>query len=135
MKAIIDSNVFIGAWYKRDQYKEESTKIIDSFVEGKIKKVFITTYVLLEVINFLMKKVPFEEVKEYLDALTMCDRIKIINIDTFMLKEMKELFEKYKTLSLTDCSLIITARQLGIKEIYSFDSGFDKVKEIKRKPN
>ena len=43
------------------------------------------------------------------------------------------MFQKYKELSLADCSLIALAEEKRIKEIFSFDRAFDRVSGISRK--
>ncbi len=130
---ILDSNIFIGAWYKKDQYQAKSVALIEQVIEKKVGHIFITMFVVLEVLNFLLKKVPFAVAADAFDMLIKTDRIHLITIDTIMMTKIEYLFKKYKNLSLTDCSLIITAQELGISDIYSFDGGFDRVKEIKRK--
>ncbi len=81
----------------------------------------------------MLKKVDFEIVSKFLDYVTKTDCIRIIYVDSFMEDEIKEFFFKYKDLTLTDCSLLVLANQLNIKTLYSFDSGFDKVKGIERR--
>jgi len=131
--ALIDSNIFIGLWHKGDQYREKSIDIMNQFVDKKIGKIIITNYVLVEVINFLIKKMRFEDsIKAYV-SLTDTERVQLIYVDKLMQNEIGRLLAQYKTLSLTDCSLIVLARELNVPVIYSYDSGFDKVPGLKRK--
>lgn len=132
-QVIVDSNIFIGLWYNHDQYHEKSKKILKNIAENEHEVIHITNYVLVETINFLMKKVDFEMVKEVLEYLTTTDRIKITIVDETMQREINTLCLQYKTLSLTDCSLLILAEKFQIKIVYSFDHGFDKIKNIERK--
>ena len=73
MKAIIDSGVFIGSWHKGDSLSDKAGEIIKSFTEGIIDTIFITNYVVVEIINFLLKKVNFEEMLRAYDYLTKTD--------------------------------------------------------------
>ena len=41
--------------------------------------------------------------------------------------------EKFPWLSFTDASLVFISESVGIKTMYSFDKGFDKVKGVIRK--
>ncbi len=133
MKAIIDSNVFIAAWHQRDEHNDEAISILQQVAQAKIEEVIITNYVVLEVVNFLLRKTSFEMAQVAMEYLTKTERIKIIFVDPLMSKEMEHFFIKYKTFSLTDCSILSLAEELGITVIYSFDTGFDKVKGIERR--
>lgn len=131
-KAIVDSGIFIGAKHKSDQYHSKSTSIINAFAQGKINEIYITDYVLLETVNFLLRKTNYNTALEAFNFLNNTDRIKITFIDNFKLTGIKKLFEEFDDLSVTDCSLILFAQSLNIKHIFSFDSSFDKVKGIER---
>lgn len=133
MSCIIDSNVFIGWWDKTDQYHGKSLALAQQFREGKVRKVYVTNYVVLETINFLLKRVSFEQAEEAYSYFRNTEGIEIVYVDATTQQEIEKVFEKYKNLSLTDCSLIMLAHNKGIREIYSFDSGFDKVKDLQRK--
>lgn len=132
VRAIIDSNVFIASWHKRDQYNEYSIEILKRIATGEIYDVYITNYVIMEVVNFLMKKASFSVALEALKYLTKTDRIHVIYVDRLFSLALEEIFTQYNTLTLTDCSLVAVAEQEGIKTIYSFDTGFDSVKNIMR---
>jgi predicted nucleic acid-binding protein len=131
-KAIIDSNVWIAAKHKEPSNKE-AINIIESWKNSKIHTVYITDYVLMETTNFLLRKAHFETALEAAQMLIKSARIKVRYVDNLMMHKITELFERYKELSLTDCSLIALAEEENIKELYSFDKAFDRVKGIKRK--
>jgi len=122
---IVDSNIFIGLWYKGDQHRQKSIDIMNQLLDKKIGKMIVTNYVIVEVINFLMKKVRFEDLLKAYVSLT--------DVDKVMHYEIGRLMAQYKTLTLTDCSLIVAARELNVPIIYSFDGGFDKVSDIERR--
>ncbi len=132
MNAIFDSNIFIAAWHKGDGRRQDAVEILKKFISEEIKTIYITNYVLVEVVNFLLRKLRSEEVIEAYAYLTQTDRIKLIYVDNIMENEIKDLFFQYKELSLTDCSLLVLSKEFSIKNIYSFDGGFDKVKEVIR---
>lgn len=132
IRAIIDSNIFIASWHKRDQYNEQSIKILKKIATGEIHDVYITNYIVMEVVNFLMKKTSFSVAQEALNYLTKTDRIHVTYIDRLFSFAIEQLFTKYNVLTLTDCSLVAIAQQEDINTFYSFDTGFDRVKSIKR---
>ena len=129
-EAIVDSGVFIGAKYPRDQHHEEALKILENFIEGEIKRIYITDYVLTETVSFLLSKAGFNIADGAFDYLTETEGIEIIKVEDFA--TIKSLFKKYKKLSITDCSLVALGEKLKIKEIFSFDRNFESVKGIIR---
>ena len=129
-RAIFDSGIFIGAKYPKDQYNKEALNIIDNFREGNIDKIYITNFVLLETVNFLLSKAGFEIANGSLNYLTTTGSINIVDIGDF--KEIKGIFNKYKNLSITDCSLVALSEKYKIKYIFSFDKHFDSIKGLKR---
>lgn len=133
MKAIIDSNVFIAAWHQRDEHNDKAIRILRQVAQAEAEEIFITNYVVLEVVNFLLRKASFEMAQTAMEYLTKTERIKIIFVDAIMGKQIEPFFSKYKTLSLTDCSILSLAEEFGITVIYSFDAGFDKVKGVERR--
>ena len=130
--AVFDSLIWIGAKWEEDQYKKHAMKIIESFLQEDIKKIFITDYILVETINFLLRKAGFRFAHDVSNSIINSARIEIVYVDELMLDDIKKLFVKYKDLSITDCSIIALMLEKGIQYLFSFDAGFDKVKEIIR---
>ncbi len=133
MNVLLDSNILIGLWHHTDQYREKSIQIIKNLSDEKIKKIYLTNYVVVEVVNFLLKKVSFEQVAEALRYLLTTEKIEITYVDKFLEKKMLVYFHRYKCFSWTDCSLLTIAQEKGISCLYSFDKDFDIVKELERK--
>lgn len=131
-RAIIDSGVWIAAKHASDQYYGEASKIINSWNDGSIGYVLITDYVVLETANFLLRKTSFGTALEAIRMLTESQRIRVRYVDALMHARIMELFQQYKDLSLTDCSLIALAEEEDVKELYSFDTAFDKIKSVQR---
>lgn len=129
-KAIVDSGVFIGSQYAKNQYAKGAIGVLENLKDSKISKIYTTNFVLAETINFLMAKAGYQKANAAFRYLTETDGIEIINIDNF--PRMKEIFQKYQTLSVTDCSLVVLSEKLKIKELFSFDRHFDSVKGIIR---
>ena len=132
-EAVIDSLVWIGAFSERDQYREASKAIFNLFRSGEIKKVYITDYILIETVNFLLRKEGFDTALLVFNLLLKSKNIEIVYVDNLSLDDLYKTFNTYKNLSLTDCSIIALMKEKNIKYLFSFDSGFDKVKDIIRK--
>lgn len=134
-KAIIDSGVWIALKHNDDQYNEKAEEIARAWQNNAIKEAYITNYILLETANFLLKKTTFEVTLDAIKMLTESARIKVRYVDEFMHIRIIQLFQKYKEMSLADCSLLALAEEEGISHIFSFDSAFDRVNGISRKEN
>ncbi len=128
----IDSVVWIGAKLKRDQWHDKSRAVIQRFLNREIKMAYVNDYVVLETVNFLLRKAGFTVALETLKLFRTHERIRIVNVDSQMFKNTCEVFVKYPGLSITDASIVATMQSLGIHSLYSFDYGFDKVEWIDR---
>ena len=128
----IDSVVWIGAKLKRDQWHDKSITIIKKFLNKDIDIVYVTDYIVLESVNFLLRKAGFEVASETLKLFRIHERIKIINADGGLFERSCEIFAKYSGLSITDAPIIAAMEKVGTKKLYSFDGGFDKIKWVER---
>jgi predicted nucleic acid-binding protein len=124
--------VWIGAKLKNDQWHQKSVEIINKFINKEIKSVYITDYIVLEAVNFILRKGGFDAAQETLKIFENHERIKIINVDEISFARASSIFKEYPGLSITDSSIVAEMEELGIKHIYSFDKGFDKIDWIVR---
>ena len=128
----IDSIVWIGAKLKRDQWHDKSVPIINKFLNREINIVYVTDYIVLESVNFLLRKAGFEVALETLNLFNIHERIKIINVDVGLFERSCEIFVKYLGLSITDASIVAAMEKVDVKKLYSFDGGFDKISWVER---
>ena len=128
----IDSVVWIGAKLKRDQWHDKSVPIINKFLNREINIVYVTDYIVLESVNFLLRKAGFEVALETLNLFNIHERIKIINVDVGLFERSCEIFVKYLGLSITDASIVAAMEKVDVKKLYSFDGGFDKIRWVER---
>lgn len=70
---------------------------------------------------------------ETLNLFNIHERIKIINVDDELFERSCEIFAKYPGLSITDASIVAAMEKIDVKKLYSFDSGFDKIKWLDRR--
>jgi len=71
----IDSVVWIGAKLKRDQWHDKSVPIINKFLNKEIDMAYVTDYIVLETVNFLLRKAGFETALETLNLLVVHERV------------------------------------------------------------
>jgi len=122
---VIDSVVWIGAKLKRDEF-------ITKFLNKEITIAHVTDYVVLETVNYLLRKAGFEVALETLNLFRIHERIKVINVDDRLYDRTCEIFMDYPGLPITDASIVAAMEKVGVKELYSFDGGFDELEWVER---
>jgi len=129
--AYIDANIFIYAISKDAAESDACMSILDSIVRGKIPA---TTCTLTwdEVIHGVAHNKGREEAAAAGEALLAIPRLKIIPADREMISLAQRIYTTYG-LKPRDSIHAACAILQGEREIYSMDSDFDKVKELKRK--
>ena len=125
----IDSVVWIALKYKRDQWHKEATQLKNRIV--RLEKIFVTDFVIVETYNFLLRKVSLTAEQETLVMFLESQKITILYNDLLTLSNSKKILDQYNHLSLTDANIVLFSRNLNIKEIISFDKGFDSISEKK----
>ena len=133
MSLILDTSFLIALNNARDvNYKNAQTLKI-RLKDKEFGQCYISDYIFDEFVTFLMaKSFPANTIKEIGDALLAEESIKLLKIDLHIFLESWESFKKLNKLSFTDCTTIILAKEFGIKNIASYDSGFDRITFIKR---
>ena len=126
----IDSVVWIALKHKRDQWHKEATRLKDRIL--MLDKIYITDFIIVETYNFLLRKVSWTAAQETLVMFLESPRIVILYNNFLTLSNSKKILEKHNHLSLTDANTVWFSKNLSIKEIISFDKGFDNVSGIKR---
>ena len=109
MIAILDSNILIALWHTKDSRNAESKSLLQHFANGEIKQILITNYVLLEIVNHLLRKVNFDQALNAYRYLTQNERITIVFVVSLFSKEIENWFIKFKNLSPTTCSFLVLA--------------------------
>jgi len=126
----IDTNFFLGLFIKTDYWFTRASELIK---EIPVKDRIICQAVLNETITLLGMKTDMstcEIAYNYLrDTCTIFNETEISNYNT---KIMKTYLEFNGDLSFTDCTIVESMMQLGIKKVVTFDKDFDKVNQIER---
>jgi predicted nucleic acid-binding protein len=131
MEAFVDSVVLIGAFYRNDQWHAKAAPIIREIDSGH-SPVYITDFILAEVLNFLHQKAGHGAATETLRALESSETISIIRVSDSQFAAGNAFFEKYPRLSFVDALTVACMKDLKIENIYSFDSDFDGIEGVVR---
>jgi len=133
----LDANVFIYAYYKpkreltekQKQMKERSKETIRRINEGE--EVITTVVHLSEVTNILKRALSMEDLYSLLIGLFSMDNVRIVDVTTEDYLGAIELTSELK-MDPNDCLAVDVMRCEDIKEIYTFDKGFDAVAGVTR---
>ena len=136
----LDANIFIYAYYKPKKKLTENEKIMKINSQEIIRKInngeeVVTSVVhLSEVSNILKKAMQLNNLQILLLSLNSKPNISIIDVtkeDYLLAIDHMQDFQ----LDPNDCLALELMERENIKEIYSYDSGFENIKHIRRLPN
>ena len=127
---IIDSVVWIAYKNKRDSWHDQAVTLLNKIIKQE-KIVYVTDYIILEVINFLNRKTSHKTTLETLEMFTKSDKIRILYNDRVTFLASKNIMQKYSGLSFTDANIIVNMIENDINQLCSLDQGFNSVKGIK----
>ena len=134
---LIDASVFVHAFLKPKrklkphevEIKKSAKTIVKKINEGE--EVGLTVVQLAEIANILESYMPLEKALQIEKFLLYAPNVEIYEVDKKnCLKALKTAEEE--KIGLSDAIAYIIMLENNIKEIYSFDKDFDKLKEIKR---
>ena len=128
----LDTTMFIAAAFPKEKHHKEGKEIIKAVEEGILGKPVITDYILDEIVTFVRKKKGTNASIEILDTILSSPNITLIKVENKHFEAGTQIFKTYERLSFTDAITVTVMRDLNIKTIYSFDSGFDGISGIMR---
>lgn len=133
MSSILDTSFLIALNNAKDENHESAQSLKVRLKEKEFGQCYISDYIFDEFVTFLRaKSFPENSIKEIGDALLADQSIKLLKIDIDTFLKSWEFFKKSSELSFTDCSTITLAKEFGIRNVASFDSGFDRFPHLKR---
>ena len=128
-----DSTFFIGLLRTQDQFHPRALELIRSFDNAGERLIF-TPHVLSEVTTFIKKRDGAKTARKKGLELLASPQIEVFIETKELLENALELMGKYETETFSFCDALSAAamREVGIKNIVSFDSDFDLIKNIER---
>ena len=126
---MIDSVVWIAYKNKRDAWHDQAISLLPTILKQE-KFVYVTDYIILEVINFLNRKTNHKTVLETLEMFMTTKKIRILYNDHVTFLATKNIMKKYSGLSLTDANIIVNMRENDIYQLCSLDQGFKCVEGV-----
>jgi len=135
----LDANIFIYAYYKPKRelsskektMKEKAKEIINGIMEGE--EVVTSVVHLSEVVNILKHAISLLNLNDIIFTLFSMPNIEVVDVTkNYYLHAVS--VAKELMLDPNDALAVVIMEEKGVREIYSFDSDFNKIESIKRLP-
>jgi len=101
-------------------------------IKGRLGKISISDYIFDEVLTYVRKKMRASTSIKVANAMLDSPNLRIIHVDEFTFHASFHVFQIYEKLSFTDATTVVLLKNNDIKNLFSFDSGFDGIKDINR---
>ncbi len=123
---LIDSDAFVGWFWKADTHHEEAKEQFQSLAVDETP-IATTSLVILETATVLSHRVGQSIARTFLEHINR-SQLPIIYLDEARYQETIDLFKTQETkgTSMTDCGNVATMRYFGITTIFSFDAVYPK---------
>ena len=128
---LIDSNILIAYFNKRDKNHNSVVKIFKKFDKKNSDELIISDYIFNEIVTvtLLKKKDKITAIKAGNEVLK--SRIRIIKVGNMLFSKAWNLFKRSKLkMSFTDFTNLAIMDLLKIQDIATFDKDFKKIKGI-----
>ena len=128
MAVLIDTCIFVALHNANDNHHQRSKELIKNALIGNFGRIYTSEYIVDEAITTAMVRTKKHEIAVDLGTYIIeSPRIikLVVDQDTFKVAWAKFKAYEDKGLSFTDCTSIALTEKYGIKQIMSFDCGFD----------
>ena len=128
MAVFIDTGIFIALHNSEDQYHQRSKELIKNALTGKMGRMYTSDYIIGEAVTTALARTRKHNLAVDMGKFIIeSPRIikLIVEQDTFTAAWAKFKTFNDKALSFTDCTSLAILEKYGIKQIISFDCGFD----------
>ncbi len=129
---VVDSGVWIGAFNPRDRYYEKAKPIVQAVSSGALGKILITDHIFGEVTTYLRRKVGPDRSAGVGEAMLNSPHLETVFVDEDVFNAAHHIFRRYTQLSFADAVSVVIVRGRKSPGIFSFDSGFDAVRDVRR---
>lgn len=135
MKYFIDSNIWVAAFNRKDTNHTISKEIVNNIAEGNMGIVFINNHVFDEIVTYVRKKLGEEQSLRVTEAIINSPHVQLLYVDELVFNASYHIFQMFESISFTDASIIVMMKNNNIRYLYSFNSDFDRIKDIIRLDN
>lgn len=128
MTVFVDTGIFVALRNAEDINHQKSKEIMQSTLKGDWGRIYTSDYIIDEAITTALVRTKRHDIAVDVGSYIIdSPRIIKIVVDNEIFNAAWLVFQnlKDKSLSFTDCTSIALSQKIGIKQILSFDSGFD----------
>jgi uncharacterized protein len=128
MAVFIDTGLFLALYNVEDAYHKRSLELFKSALNGELGRLYTSDYIIDEALTILVVRTKQHKIAVELGKyLIESPRITRLTVDSDTFAEAWAKFQNVKDsfLSFTDCTSLALAKKHGIKQLMSFDRGFD----------
>ena len=128
MTVFVDTGIFVALHNADDDFHSRSKELMKQALKGDLGRIFTSDYVIDEAVTVALVRTRKHELALDLGRFIIeSPRITKVWVGEASFKAAWKKFNmlKDKPLSFTDCTSIAVIESSGIKQIMSFDTGFD----------
>lgn len=130
----VDTVILAAAALRRDVRHKDASAIISAIVKGKAGKCLFTDYILAETLTLIRfhTRGGVDASNKMYELLLSSKNLEMARLSDGEIKVAGEIFKKYPRLSFVDSTTVALMFERGIKDLLSFDEGFDAIPGIVR---
>jgi uncharacterized protein len=132
MAIFIDTGLFLALYDIDDTYHKQSKELFKNALTGKLGRLYTSDYIIDETLTILMVRTKQHNIAVEMGKYLMeSPRITRLTVDSGVFLDAWAQFQnlKDKFLSFTDCTSLALIEKHKIKQLMSFDHGFDGLTE------
>jgi len=124
----IDTGIFLALYDIDDRYHERSKQLIINSLKGNFGRLFTSEYIIDEALTATFMRTKKHaiavEIGKYIIESARVTKL-AVDQETFNASWKKFQILDDKGISFTDCTSLTLSEKHGIKQLMSFDNGFD----------
>ena len=128
MAVFIDTGVFVALRNADDEFHASSKELMKRALKGELGRIYTSDYVVDEAVTTALVRTKRHDLAVDLGTYILeSPRITKVRVEEDCFLKAWEKFRAFrdKPLSFTDCTSLALIEKRGIKQIMSFDCGFD----------
>lgn len=131
---VVDSGVLAAAALKRDARHKGASRLLSLIGTGRLGKCFFTDGALAETLTLVRfsARGGVEVSNAMYELLTSSKNLELVRPSDGELRVAGEVFKKYPELSFVDATTVALMQGRGIRDLLSFDCGFDGIPGVTR---
>ena len=132
MAVFIDTGLFLALYDIDDAFHKRSKELFKNALTGKLGRLYTSDYIIDETLTTVLVRTKQHNIAVELGKYLMeSPRITKLTVDNDAFLDAWAKFQtlKDKNLSFTDCTTLALTEKYRIKQLMSFDHGFDGLTE------